>query len=58
MTEMCIAAFAQHFRQAGAESIIRFGYHCVAGYSFPETGPVRARVKLGVGAEQCLPQQI
>lgn len=58
MTEMCIAAFAQHFRQVAVESIIRSGYHCVAGYSFPETGPVRARVKLGVGAEQCLPQQI
>ena len=55
MTEMCIAAFAKHFRQVAVESIIRSGYHCVAGYSFPETGPVRARVKLGVGAEQCLP---
>jgi hypothetical protein len=52
MAEVCIAAFAQHFRQVSAESVVRSGYHCVGRDSFPETGPAGARVKLGIGAEQ------
>ena len=55
MTEMRIAAFTQHFRQGSAEAVIRSSYHCVGRDGFPETGPSRARVKLDVGAEPCLP---